>query len=166
MLPCARSADVRVSHAGSFGFFFSAVGGGVTYLTLLNADAGSANEQHRIFSGGSLSTGAAGTQDFNNTAFNTMALGTYGNISATFEAVSADSIRISLASGGETFSQLYTGVTLPPSVEIGIRTFNPAGSVNPSLDMDNFTVTDPVPEPSVIWSAGVGLLGLLARRRR
>ena len=160
------SADVRFSHAGSFGFFFSAVGGGVTYLTLLNADAGSANDQARIFSGGSLATGAVGTQDLNNSASDTVTLGSYSTLSSTFEVISADSIQISLTTGAQTFSQIYTGVTLPTSVEIGIRTFNPAGSVNPSLDFDNFTVTDPVPEPSVTGLGALGMLALLARRRR
>jgi MYXO-CTERM domain-containing protein len=159
------SADVRFTHTGSFGFYFSAVGGGSTYLALLNPTA--TNDQFRIFSGGSMATGTAGTStDFSNATTNPVNLNEFTNISATFQVLSSNSIRISMTAGAQSFSWDYTGVTLPSEVEIAFRSFNPAGAVDPSLDIDNFTVTDPIPEPSVTWLGGLGVLGLLARRRR
>lgn len=158
------SAEVRFSHTGSFGFYFSTNGGGSTYLALLNPNQTGSNELFRIFSGGSMSAGSTGTQNFSNTS-DTVTLGAFSNFGATFQALDADSIRISMTSGAQTFSFDYDGVTLPTSVEIGVRSYNPTAT-GPSLDMDNFTVTDPIPEPSVIWSGGLGVLGLLARRRR
>lgn len=160
----SASADVRFSHAGSFGIFFSAVGGGTTYLALLNPNTG--NDQFRFFSGGVMSTGAAGTQDFTNTSTNPVNLGEFTNIGAAFEVLTANSVRISLTAGGQTFSRDYTGITLPSQVEIAFRSYNPAGATSPSLDIDNFTVTDPIPEPSSLALAGLGFAGWLGRRRR
>lgn len=161
----SMSADVKLNEAGSFGIYFSAVGGGSTYLALFNITAG--NDQFRIFSGGVMSTGAAGTQDFSNNSTNPMNLGESANISASFEVLAADGIRISMTAGGQTFSRDYTGagVTLPPQVEIAFRSYNPAGSTI-GTEIDNIVVTDPIPEPSVIGLAGLGMAGLVVRRRR
>ena len=157
------SADVRMNNPGSFAFYFSAVGGGSTYLTLLNPTSG--NDQVRILNGGNMPTGTIGTPDVNDSTTNPMNLNEFTNISASLQVLSANSLRISMTVGTQTFSHDYTGITLPSSVEIAVRSFNPntAGS---SIDIDNFVVTDPIPEPSAIGLAGLGLLGLAARRRR
>jgi len=159
------SADVRFSHPGSFGFYFSAVGGGTTYLALLNPTTG--GDQFRIFSNGVMSTGAAGDPNFSNNATNPVNLNEFTNISATYQVLSSSSIRISMTAGGQTFSHDYTGTSLPAQVEIAFRTYNPdASDPSPVSDIDNFVVTDPIPEPSAIGLAGLGILGLVGRRRR
>jgi hypothetical protein len=163
----SASADVRFTDPGSFGIYFSAVGGGTTYLALLNPTTG--GDQFRFFSGGTMSAGTPGTQDFSNNATNPVNLNEFTNISATYEVLSATSIRISMTAGTQTFSQLYEGTTLPAQVEIAFRSYNPTvtdPTPSPISDIDNFTVTDPIPEPSAIALAGLGLLGLVARRRR
>ena len=113
-----------------------------------------------------MSTGAAGNQDFTNSSTNPVNLNEFTNISATYQVLSATSIRISMTAGTQTFSQLYEGTTLPSQVEIAFRAYNYVDAVAPSQDIDNFTVTDPIPEPSTLGLAGLGLLGLAARRRR
>lgn len=156
------SADVRFADAGSFGFFFGAVGGGTTYLALINPGTG--NDQFRFFSGGEISTGVAGNQDVADSSTNPVNLNEFTNISATFEVRGANSIRISMTAGSQTFFKDYTA-TLPPQVEIAFRTYNPVGATGVQ-DIDNFTITDPIPEPSVTWLGLLGGMGLLARRRR
>jgi len=161
----SASADVRFSHPGSFGIYFSAVGGGTTYLALLNPTAG--NDQFRIFSNGVMSTGAAGDQTLSNNTTNPVNLNDFTNISATYQVLSSTSIRISMTAGGQTFSHDYNGTSLPAQVEIAFRTYNPdASDPSPIADIDNFVVTDPIPEPSVAGLAGLAVLGLAARRRR
>ncbi|WAC20782.1 PEP-CTERM sorting domain-containing protein [Luteolibacter sp. SL250] len=159
----SMSADVTMNEAGSFGIFFSGVGGGTTYLALFNITTG--GDQFRFFSGGSLATGAAGTQDFTDNSTNPMNLGESGNISASFEVLAVDGVRISMTANGQTFSRDYTGITLPPQVEIAFRTYNPAGATL-GTQIDNLVVTDPIPEPSAIGLAALGMVGLAARRRR
>lgn len=168
------SADVRFSHANaSFGFFFAPVGGeGPNYLALLNADqsVSTSNEQFRIFGGLDLVSGGVSSEVLNNTSHNTLSLGTFSTISSTYEVLSDTQIRVSLASGSgadaQTFQYDFTVDSIPEAVEIGFRVYNPAGAVEPSLDVDNFTISDPIPEPSAMGLVLAGAAGLILRRRR
>jgi hypothetical protein len=157
------SAEVTMNEEGSFGFFFGANGGGSTYLALFNIRA--ANDQFRFFSGGDISTGAAGNESFSNTSSNPMNLGEAAIISASFEALADDWVRISMTANGQTFSNDYTGIILPSQVELAFRSYNPVGSAVGSV-IDNLVVTDPIPEPSVTGLVAIGMAGIVTRRRR
>jgi len=89
--------------------------------------------------------------------------GTFGNLSATYTILTATTFRMSLSVGGvEQATQDFTGTPLS-EVSFGFRANPIEGG---TIQMDNFTLPDTIPEPSVALSAAIGILGLTFLRRR
>jgi hypothetical protein len=161
--------------ATSIGFYFlnpTAEASTVNFMALININSSGGSEQFRFASGAALTSNQAnGTLINGSPSLQEAGYGIqdpiFRTITATYTYNSATSVTLTLTAGSVVSTTTYNSITALDNVAVGFRVSPIAGVPASTLQLDNFAITAPVPEPSSYAAlAGLGILGFAATRRR